>query len=285
MDRCVSFDGQGFSDEFMEEYENRIALNEGKIENHNVDCDYVNILLNDIGTTTYYESQDIGNPLEFHCPNSFFDFGEDGSVTLHETEQNPIMQKIDQALNSILRTLSDDEKEQFLDTFGEIFQVAMGGSGRSIVSILSDVSDRKLLAYVLILLGLYVECNLLDASVVGYVLSYFDIDLTAWIPDGSDIQVNSLSVGAEIAFAVNPAIMLQIEEELVNQNAELEGYAERVEKVGKKLKGIYLTLGWAVSSQANKISKYGTFCTKMADALDNVAEQYQKTEQLCMIEQ
>lgn len=54
VDRCVSFDGQGFSDEFMTEYQEQISQNQNKIENHNVDYDYVNLLLNDVGNKTYY---------------------------------------------------------------------------------------------------------------------------------------------------------------------------------------------------------------------------------------
>ena len=39
VDHCVSFDGQGFSDEFMETYSDEIAARQHKIENHNVDYD------------------------------------------------------------------------------------------------------------------------------------------------------------------------------------------------------------------------------------------------------
>lgn len=74
VDRCLSFDGQGFSDEFMAKYAGAITMRQHKIENHNVDNDYVNLLLNDIGETYFYEGQDVGNFLENHCPNTFFKF-------------------------------------------------------------------------------------------------------------------------------------------------------------------------------------------------------------------
>ena len=50
VDNCVSFDGQGFSDEFVEKYKDQIAARQGLIENHCAEKDYVNLLLNQIGT-------------------------------------------------------------------------------------------------------------------------------------------------------------------------------------------------------------------------------------------
>ena len=55
VDHCVSFDGQGFSDKFMAQYKDQIAARQNVIENHNVDYDYVNLLLNDVGETTFYK--------------------------------------------------------------------------------------------------------------------------------------------------------------------------------------------------------------------------------------
>ena len=45
VDRCVSFDGQGFSDEFYEKYADQIAHNKNKIVNCSAESDYVNFLL------------------------------------------------------------------------------------------------------------------------------------------------------------------------------------------------------------------------------------------------
>ena len=86
VDRCISFDGQGFSDEFIEKYGDQIAANQGKIANHNVDSDYVNLLLNDVGDTTFYNGCDYGEGgfLENHCPNTFLDFKPDGTVQMTE---------------------------------------------------------------------------------------------------------------------------------------------------------------------------------------------------------
>lgn len=106
--RCVSFDGQGFSDEFIEHYKKKILKRQGIIENHNVDFDYVNILMNDVGKRTYYVGYDYGKFgfAESHSPNTFFDFGENGEykMRVNPNGQRPEMQIMDQFINSMIRS-------------------------------------------------------------------------------------------------------------------------------------------------------------------------------------
>lgn len=54
IDRCVSFDGQGFSDEFVHKYENEINQNSEKIKSICASKDYVNVLLLSIAGETVY---------------------------------------------------------------------------------------------------------------------------------------------------------------------------------------------------------------------------------------
>lgn len=131
-DRCISFDGQGFSDRFMNHYCNRIFKRQQLIENHNVDYDYVNILLNDIGSKVYYVGFDYGKGgfAEAHCPNTFFNFGENGEFTLkvNPNGQRPEMQILDQFINSMARSIPEEkEKDETMEVVGmvieEIFSV------------------------------------------------------------------------------------------------------------------------------------------------------------------
>ena len=106
VDRCVSFDGQGFSDEFVEAHADKIAENQSKVENHNVDSDFVNILLNDFGEQHYYEGQRTGdNFAKNHDASSFLT--NDGEMI--ETQQSPEMKEMDRFLNSMLRSLPQSE--------------------------------------------------------------------------------------------------------------------------------------------------------------------------------
>ena len=100
VNRCVSFDGQGFSDKFFDNYKKEIALRQKFITNHNVDYDYVNILMNDIGERIYYYGFDYGRGgfAESHCPNTFFNFKENGEyeMQINPNGQSPEMQILDQ---------------------------------------------------------------------------------------------------------------------------------------------------------------------------------------------
>ena len=58
VDRCVSYEGQGGSNEFMEAYKNEIAQNQGKITNICAEKDFVSPLLNDYAGKTVYVKSD-----------------------------------------------------------------------------------------------------------------------------------------------------------------------------------------------------------------------------------
>ena len=97
VDRCVSIDGQGFSDKFYLENSYQIAKNQDKIQNHNIDYDPVNLMLNDIGDKTYYVGQGIDGYMENHAPNSFLKFDDNGSyeMIVNQSGQSREMQEVD----------------------------------------------------------------------------------------------------------------------------------------------------------------------------------------------
>ena len=109
MSRCVSFDGQGFSDEFVEKDQDRIRRRQQVIENHNMEYDYVNILLNDVGKRIYYRRipDGQGGFWESHCVNAFFWFGEGDACFLVRSGKGEAkeMQELNRFLNSCLRCL------------------------------------------------------------------------------------------------------------------------------------------------------------------------------------
>jgi len=129
VDRCVSFDGQGFSDKFIENYKKEIKERQHVIENHNIDYDYVNILMNDIGKKTYYVGFDYGKGgfAESHCPNTFFNFKEDGEYELkiNPKGQRPEMQILDQFINSMIRSaINEKERSENNKLVGDLVEKA-----------------------------------------------------------------------------------------------------------------------------------------------------------------
>jgi len=146
--RCVSFDGQGFSDKFMEHYRKRIIKRQGMIENHNIDFDYVNILMNDVGEKTYYIGYDYGKFgfSESHAPNTFFDFGENGeyNIRVNPGGQRPEMQILDQFINSMIRSaVSEKEGTETNYLVGMLvekaFTLSNGGEISDFIAFLCDM--------------------------------------------------------------------------------------------------------------------------------------------------
>lgn len=129
VDRCVAFDGQGFSDEFVKKYQRQIAGNQHKVRNCNVEGDYVNLLLNDVGTCEFYKGWDIGAGgfLENHCPNTLLKFSENGSCKMYPGSREPAMEALDQFLNSYLRSLPSAQKKATLLLFGTLAEAGFHG--------------------------------------------------------------------------------------------------------------------------------------------------------------
>jgi len=143
VDECISFDGQGFSDEFMNEYAPDISKNQHKIQNYNNADDYVSILLNDIGDTHYIEGTPVDNPMENH---SLFTLTNSIPMSEHTTEQNQLLNELDQCLNGFLRTLNPEDTLLFAELIGEILALTLGGDG-SISTVLEVLSLTRELGF------------------------------------------------------------------------------------------------------------------------------------------
>lgn len=209
VDHCVSFDGQGFSDQFMEKYADKIAQRQDIIQNHNVDYDFVNLLLNDVGNTTYYYGHDYGAGgfLENHCPNTFFQFNEDGTFQMipNPDGQPPEMQALDELFNNILRSMSDEQRNDMLDMvnvfINQAFAIDSNQSGTDIANLFIDLatdpqySDE--LAYLLAYLIEYEQANPEMAEMINNVLSQFGMgDFSQYV----DMVDNILSLELDTWF-------------------------------------------------------------------------------------
>lgn len=80
--RCVSFDGQGFSKEFLEKYAALITTNASKITNYSLSTDFVHPLLLPLPKATELfvdGGSDVKSLVEHHSPNAFFVYYVDSS--------------------------------------------------------------------------------------------------------------------------------------------------------------------------------------------------------------
>lgn len=138
IDRCVSYDGQGFNADFLEEYADEIAENQGKISSICCNNDYVNILLTSIaGETKYLETEAKANAhssWELYLKNKN-GVDEDGNF-IHTVAQSDAMKILDWAADSLVDNLGrlPNRQEQAIvnalaSDVGVIFAISSGQFG------------------------------------------------------------------------------------------------------------------------------------------------------------
>ena len=189
VNRCVSFDGQGFSDKFMDYYKKEIRLRSEFIENHNIDFDYVNILMNDIGNKTFYKGFDYrsGGFAEAHCPNKFFNFINDYEykMEVNPDGQRPEMVVLKNFINSMIRSAeSDKDRSKNNKLVGDLVEKAFGidqsiSSTDFLTYLIDQLGDNEYIDNVAYLIAFTIKysrgnANLLDAF--RGIMSYFGAD-------------------------------------------------------------------------------------------------------------
>ena len=126
---CVSFDGEGFSDKFFDKYSRQISLRKDRIFNHMVNYDYISVLLNDVGSETYYYGNNLGTGgfMENHLPNTFLRFDEDGGMHMDvDLRGRPAeINMFGEFANSFLRSQDDEERSESLRMFSSMLETVL----------------------------------------------------------------------------------------------------------------------------------------------------------------
>lgn len=123
--RCVSVDGQGFSQEFIDKYGPQIEKNSSKITSYSLSTDFVHILMYTLpGIKINYVNggSDVGNTGENHSPDALFEYyqdnnGEwhvkvigDGSAYLDYSAEDASMTMLHEFTTFVLNNMSGEEK-------------------------------------------------------------------------------------------------------------------------------------------------------------------------------
>ena len=127
VDRCVSFDGQGFSDAFAEKYARQIAERGDGIENHCAGGDYINVLLNGIGKTYYYETY---NPSGNFFLNHELTAMCDDEGNMRPGAQTPEAREFGAFANAYLRALPMQWRDSTLDMLGKAMALLLKGDAK-----------------------------------------------------------------------------------------------------------------------------------------------------------
>lgn len=172
VNKCISINGQGFSKEFIEKYQNEIESNKEKIIAINSKYDYVNCLFNTIASEKHYFKTDFQiNPLYYHRANILID--ENGK--LKEETTRSIFSKI---INDFTTSLISDLPI-------ELKAITTDGIISAIESLIcsKDNSDKALnilgSVFVLLIYGRYFKMK--ETMALGYsVLQMVIIPLLLW---------------------------------------------------------------------------------------------------------
>ena len=312
VDRCISFDGQGFSDEFMREYHDEIAARQDKITNYSNENDYVNFLLNDVGERHYVKSdRDIGGFTDYH---SIFALSDAYPIESHLTEQNPLINALDHVLNSYLRTLPPWQKDATMNTLAEWLPYFCGDETECTAWMVAKgiLVIGDFLKFVVEYIAIY--------PVLGKWLSWLSetipalapvIDSVIWLsnmgfgpgikPDGDDIQYASTgSSGGANKIRVNTDSLESMARQLRSLSRELADCASQLRStasgsmtsiarhriaigIGSLLIGglafaVEGTTDAALRKMAKAADQIAARCSKLASSLEKVAENFEEAE-------
>ena len=157
-DRCVSFDGQGFSDAFVAKYADRIAARRDAIENHSAGGDYINVLLNGIGNSRYYETYNpSGNPFLNHELTAMCD--EAGEM--HPGAQAPEAREFAAFANSLLQFLPGSRRDAALEFLGKMAALILKGDTETAGAddVMGLIHQRQYRREVSLLLAYIIRCE------------------------------------------------------------------------------------------------------------------------------
>ena len=188
VDRCISMDGQGFSQEFLDRYYAEIEKKGGSITNYYLDGDFVSILLFPVpGSAQVCIEGDDSIILEKnHVPSSFYRYYQDEDGYWHILEnksgdpalvigtREEVMVYLHELTVFLLNVMPEEDKRKAGDYIGNILAILMGQGDFPIEDKVYNkdnvaeylLSDKEMLAKLLAYFIKYVETyNLTDEEV------------------------------------------------------------------------------------------------------------------------
>ena len=188
VDRCISMDGQGFSQEFLDQYYAEIEKKGGCIKNYFLDGDFVSILLFPVpGSDQICIEGDDSIVLEKnHVPSSFYRYyqDEDGHWHILENEggdpalvigtREEVMTYLHELTVFLLNVMPEEDKKKAGDYIGNILAILMDGKDLKLEDKTYNksnikeylLSDKEMLTKLLAYFIKYVETyNLTDDEI------------------------------------------------------------------------------------------------------------------------
>ncbi|MCR5196486.1 MAG: DUF2974 domain-containing protein [Pseudobutyrivibrio sp.] len=142
INRCVAFDGQGFSYKFMHKYREQIAKRGNLIKNYSLEDDFVHILMLQIpgSEQIFCKGYGVDGVAQNHSPNSFF-MTHNGSMLLSKgnkphfditNKEGKIVKEINGFINYVMAHSTEEELNEITVTLGPFLGKLVGeGKGLS----------------------------------------------------------------------------------------------------------------------------------------------------------
>lgn len=203
IDRCISYDGQGFGKNFIKSHREEILSSRNKITSISAYNDYVNILLTAIAGKRLF-MRNIGEGVDGHSSFTLLDsiaFNQDG--TINETEsrvlQGPIafaLEKVTDSVTDVIDLMPGDGAEKVSNIIGTLVSAVMSDD-------MGEQYEKSRFKDAIKAFGSYSE-NMLDflgVKDIPYKIVYcnntFDFNSAKQAFELVDSALNTLSMVAE----------------------------------------------------------------------------------------
>ena len=283
IDRCVSYDGQGFNNDFLDKYSNEISDATGKITSISCNKDYVNILLNPIaGETKYLETlEDAGahSSWELYLKNKGL-VDEQGQYNA-TVEQDPLMKAlmldIDR-LTDYLDKLPDNKEQAVADDMAALVGLVMAAISKKMTwedigDYLTDRVHSKIKSKIPGWALKFIQDN-----VLGYSKKY---TTTNDLHDGSGSRGNYL--GKSAVFTMEASRMMNTVKEMEKMENQLKTIYNQLNSMVLKSEIVELSLSKNISQIGADVGQMKEDLEQLRLTLDGCIKEYSTTEKNIII--
>ena len=222
VDRCISMDGQGFSQEFLDRYYAEIEKKGGSITNYYLDGDFVSILLFPVpGSAQVCIEGDDSIILEKnHVPSSFYRYYQDEDGYWHILEnksgdpalvigtREEVMVYLHELTVFLLNVMPEEDKRKAGDYIGNILAILMDGKDLKLEDKTYNksnikeylLSDKEMLTKLLAYFIKYVETYTLTDEEIRSLAEVLGLDAVLAVIEGG-MAVGNKTLGEAISDA------------------------------------------------------------------------------------
>ena len=285
---CVAYDGQGFSQEFVDKYWAEIEARGNNITNYSLSTDYVHALLFPVPNSNqvYCDGYGVENIKQHHSPNSFFVTDENGNLILDENGNPQIViicedesiQMLHDFTSFVINNANDADKVEIVAFVSQLLAMVFGGGEMDTQAIIDFALDNPdTLALIIAYLVKYMEVNDLSSEDIDKLLAVLGLDSLDELFTVNIKGIEIVGLSGLIDFAKN-----QLADENDDwwittvwlpllQKWKLDGYdidiSELWQKINSKVNAIDTSNG--CSNATGKSGTIRDFSSRVYDALMN----------------